>query len=274
MRYEKFMPKVASLAFAIWWLSHTAAFAWGGEGHHIVARIAADELTPRAKAAVADLLGGDATARMIQTSTWADEIRPNRPETAPRHYANIEITSTGYDAARDCPNDDCVVGQVERDARIIGDPAISKPVRADALRFLIHFVGDMHQPLHCADNHDHGGNSVRVAFEGRRTNLHAIWDTAVVQALGSSEDEVAAGLEKEITQQDRTDWRRGSASDWANETFGVAKASVYQGVQGRGSNNAPLILPPEYAISQRAIVAMQLERAGVRLAGLLNQHLK
>jgi nuclease S1 len=171
---DKLMPKVTSLAFAIWCLSHAAAFAWGAEGHHLVARIAADELTPRAKAAVADLLGGDATAGMIRASTWADEIRPSRPETAPWHYVNIEITSTGYDAARDCPNDACVVAQVERDAKIVWDSAISKPVRADALRFLIHFVGDMHQPLHCSDNQDHGGSSVRVVFEGHRTNLHAI----------------------------------------------------------------------------------------------------
>jgi hypothetical protein len=108
-----------------------------------------------------------------------------------------------------------VVVQVERDAKIVGDQGISKPVRAEALRFLIHFVGDMHQPLHCSDNHDHGGNSVRVVFEGRRTNLHAIWDTPVVEALGSSEDEVAAKLEKGITQADRIAWSRGSAVDWA-----------------------------------------------------------
>jgi hypothetical protein len=268
------MPKVTSLAFAIWCLSHAAAFAWGAEGHHLVARIAAGELTPKAQAIVADLLGGDATAGMIRASTWADEIRPGRPETAPWHYVDIEITSTGYDAARDCPNNACVVAQVERDAKIIGDPAISKPVRTEALRFLIHFVGDMHQPLHCSDNYDHGGSSVRVVFDGRRTSLHAIWDTPVVRALGSSEGEVAAGLEKEITQADRMAWSRGTAIDWTSETFGVAKASVYRGIQGRGGNYVPLVLPSDYAKSQRTIVAMQLDRAGVRLAALLNQQLK
>lgn len=268
------MPKLASLGFAFWCFSHAAAFAWGAEGHHIVARIAADELTPKANAVVADLLGGEATAAMISASTWADEIRPSRSETASWHFVNIELTSAGYDAARDCPKDDCVVAQVERDARIIGDPAISKPVRAEALRFLIHFVGDMHQPLHCADNEDRGGNSVRVVFEGHRTNLHAIWDTAVVQTLGSSEDEVAEELEKGITQADRIAWSRGTPVDWANETFGVAKARVYGGIQGSGGNYAPLILPPDYASSQRAIVATQLKRAGVRLAAILNQHLR
>jgi len=271
---EMFMPRVTSLAFAIWCLSNAAAFAWGAEGHHIIARIAASELTPKAQAAVADLLGGDAAAGMIGVSTWADEIRPSRPETAPWHYVDIESTSPGYDAARDCPDSACVVAQIERDAKIIGDPAISKPIRAEALRFLIHFVGDLHQPLHSADNHDRGGNSVRVVLQGRRTNLHAVWDTAVVEALGSSEGELASGLERQITPTDRTSWSRGTVPDWANETFAVAKAAIYRGMQGSGSTYAPLVLSPDYAASQHAIVVKQLERAGVRLAAMLNQHLK
>ena len=267
------MPKAVPLAFAIWCLSHAAAFAWGVEGHHLVARIAARELTPKAKAAVADLLGEDATAGMVQASTWADEIRPGRPETAPWHYVDIEIAGTGYDAARDCPDDACVVAQVERDAKIIGDRAISKPVRAEALRFLIHFVGDMHQPLHCADNQDRGGNSVRVVLGGRRTNLHAVWDTAVVEAFGGSEGELAGVLEEGITPAGRSTWSRGSIVDWANETFGVAKNSVYRGIQGSGGNYAPVILLAGYAQSNWPVAAVQVERAGVRLAALLNQHL-
>jgi hypothetical protein len=95
-----------------------------------------------------------------------------------------------------------------------------------------------------------------------------------VQVLGSSEDEVAAGLEKGITATDRLAWSHGTTVDWANETFGVAKARVYRGIQSSGGNYAPHVLPSDYALSRRAIVAMQLERAGVRLAALLNQHLR
>ena len=268
------MRKATSLALAIWLLEGAPVFAWGIEGHRLVALIATSELTPKAQAAVADLLGGDVTSSMVSASTWADEIRPSRRETAPWHYVNIEIDSIGYDAARDCPDDACVVGQIERDAKIVGDPAILKPVRAEALRFLVHFMGDLHQPLHCADNHDRGGNAVKVQFEGRQTNLHAVWDTAVVEALGLSEGDLAAAFEKEITPMARAAWSRGTIADWANETFGVATTDVYGGVHGSGGTEAPLILPPDYAASRHAVVVKQLERDGVRLAALLNERLK
>ena len=82
--------------------SPSCAWAWGSEGHRIVALIAADELTPAARAQVSDLLGGDARSTMEAVSTWADEIRHDRPETAPWHYVNVEISTSGYDATRDC----------------------------------------------------------------------------------------------------------------------------------------------------------------------------
>lgn len=105
-------------------------------------------------------------------------------------------------------------------------------------------------------------------------NLHAVWDTAVVEALGSSEGEVASGLERQITPAERTSWSRGTIADWANETFDVAKTDIYRGMQGSGNTYAPLVLPPNYAASQHAVVGKQLERAGVRLATILNQNLK
>src|SRR5690242_2941238 len=125
---------VSSIAAAL--VMPTVAWAWGSEGHQIIARIASSELTPGAKAQVEALLGDDATSSMVTASTWADEIRPTRQETRPWHYVDIEITSSGYDAARDCPNDACVVAQVKRDVAIIGNRWLAKPVRAEALRFL------------------------------------------------------------------------------------------------------------------------------------------
>ena len=110
------------------------ASAWGLEGHQIVAHIAARELTPAARAQVQDLLGGEAARAMVEASTWADEVRPTRPATAPWHFVNIPIGSGGYEPRRDCPRDDCVVAQIERDARIVGDrqllPAVSGGVSA------------------------------------------------------------------------------------------------------------------------------------------------
>src|SRR5580692_10642005 len=167
---------LAPLLLAASFISPSEAFAWGDEGHRIVALIAASELTPQAKTQVESLLGGDASSSMADLSTWADEIKFHRHETSPWHYVDIEIDSTGYDPARDCPTGDCVVAQIERDERIVGDRSLAMPVRAEALKFLIHFVGDLHQPLHCADNHDRGGNEVKVILGRRSTNLHAVWD--------------------------------------------------------------------------------------------------
>ena len=88
------------------------------------------------------------------------------------HYVNIKIMNTGYDAARDCQNDACVVAQIQKDAAIVGDRTLAQPVRAEALRFLLHFVGDLHQPLHAADNHDRGGNEVWIVLNGeKRTSM-------------------------------------------------------------------------------------------------------
>lgn len=250
-----------------------AAWAWGNEGHKVVALIAASELSPAAKAKVEQLLGGDAASTMADVSTWADKIRRGRPETGPWHYVNIEITSAGYDAPRDCPNDACVVAQVQRDAAIVSDRTLAQPVRAEALRFLIHFVGDLHQPLHAGDNHDRGGNEVRVVLNGDRKNLHAVWDTAVVEALGDDPGTVAATLERQITPAEKRQWSQGSVVDWANQSFRIAKTKIYPTLPGTGGTDAPIILPSDYAHRQAGITGTQLERAGVRLAALLNETL-
>jgi hypothetical protein len=246
------------------------AYAWGYEGHEIVALIAAQNLTSGAKAHVVDLLGGpDATTAMKQYSTWPDKIRRSRPNTSPWHYVDIEIDNSGYSRSRDCPKDDCVVGQIERDIRILRDAALVKPVRADALRFLIHFVGDESQPLHCSDEHDRGGNEVQVVLKRRRTNLHRIWDTSVVTPLGRNSNKVAATLSTQITPSEKSAWSKGTHAGWAEECWMVAKREIYGDLKNRGSGG-PIILPPDYAESKSAIAARQLKRAGIRLATILN----
>lgn len=249
----------------------SSAWAWGSEGHRIIASIAWDRLTPAARQEVNNLLGSRGRVAIEEASTWADEIRPSRPETAPWHYVNIEISSNGYEPARDCPAGNCVIAQVEKDVRIIGDRQLLLPVRSEALRFLIHFVGDLHQPLHCADNHDRGGNSVRVAIGTEETNLHAVWDRDVVAALGEEADSVASTLDTQISPEVAKAWSVGSPVDWGNETFEIAKGALYSELQGKGGTTAPIILPADYPARQQALAATQLEKAGVRLALLLNR---
>lgn len=264
---------IGFVALAASALAPSGVLAWGNEGHQVIALIAADRLTPSARVEIADLLGGDARQSMENASTWADYIRLTRPETAPWHYVNIEISASGYNAATDCPAGDCVIAQVEKDARIIADRQLAKPVRAEALRFLIHFAGDLHQPLHCADNHDRGGNEVGVLIGAEQTNLHGVWDADVVAALGRDPEQAASALEAQITSDDVASWGRGSVADWANQSFGVAKRVVYAGLRGQGGTEAPIILPQDYAARMRPVTATQLERAGVRLALLLNEAL-
>lgn len=242
------------------------AYAWGPQGHEIVARIAADNLTPSAHLRISQLLGGDAPALMVLDSNWADEIRADRPQTVSWHFVNIEIGAKGYDPRRDCANDNCVVAQIGRDMAVLRDRQASHAARLEALRFLIHFVGDLHQPLHAADRHDKGGNSV-IAYQGRRrSNLHRVWDEDVVEALGADPMVDAAQIETGLSPQDKARIRTGTPADWANETFQVAAHEIYARLPGSG----PVRLPRDYVSRERATVRQQLGRAGFRLAALLN----
>jgi hypothetical protein len=248
------------------------AMAWGGEGHQIVVLLAAERMTPAARAAVADLLETpDPVEGMMRDASWADDVAHHgRDETRHWHYVDIEITDTAYDAARDCANDDCVVAQIGREIATLRDPSQPRPARAEALKFLIHFVGDMHQPLHCADNHDRGGNSVRATAHGRITNMHRIWDTAVVNAIGTDARAVAARLSPLISPRLQAAWASGTPASWANECFAIARTQIYGALPGMIDSHVPVEIDDNYTVRVGPITAAQLSKAGVRLAWILN----
>ena len=242
------------------------AQAWGPQGHEVAARIAANHLTPSARLRISQLLGGDALPLMVLDSNWADEVRSDRPQTTGWHYVNIEIGARGYDRRRDCPRDNCVVRQIEREIGLLRDPRAPRAARLDAFRFLIHFVADLHQPLHAADRHDKGGNSVTVIEGRRRSNLHRVWDQDVVAALGPDTMQVAADIESGASPQAMAAMMGGAPADWATESFQVASREIY----GRIPANGSVRLPRDYAMREKAVVRQQLLRAGLRLAGILN----
>ena len=244
----------------------TPAHAWGPQGHEIAARIAADNLTPSARLRISQLLGGDAFDLMVLDSNWADEVRSDRPQTSAWHYVNIEVGARGYDRRRDCPRDNCVVRQIERDIGLLRDPRAPRAARLDAFRYLIHFVADLHQPLHAADRHDKGGNSFNVMAGRRRSNLHRVWDQEVVVALGQDTMRVAAGIEGGASPAAKAAMMKGTPADWANESFQVASREIY----ARLPVNGPVRLPRDYAQREQTVVRQQLLRAGLRLAGILN----
>ena len=265
------MRKFLALAFAVLAFGFAPASAWDKTGHQVVARIAASRLSPAAAAAVADLLDAkDAATGMDEIAAWADEIRRSRSTTAPWHYVDIPITASGYDAARDCASDDCIVAQIGKEIAILKDKTLLKPVRAEALKFLIHFVGDIHQPLHCADNNDKGGNKITIMAGAKRTNLHAVWDTAVVNAIASDPAAIVAALSAKITPEIAVQWSTGTPEQWANESFLIAKTRIYPQFAGAGSNLAPIVLADNYPANNGPIAAMQLAKAGLRLAAVLN----
>jgi hypothetical protein len=240
------------------------ALAWGPEGHDVVAALAAANLTAAARSQVSALLGGD--NMIVLDANWADEIRTDRPETAPWHYVNIPLNAPGYDPHRDCADGQCVVAQIERNENVLADRRLPKPVRADALRFLIHFIADVHQPLHAGDNGDKGGNAFTVFLRGKRTNLHHVWDNDVVESFGRDAGSVAQQINASLTPGQKAQDSGGTPADWANESL-VAARGIYAQIRNP-------TLPRDYARRQSGLTRDRLAKAGLRLAAVLNRILK
>jgi hypothetical protein len=250
----------------------SSALAWSAEGHQIVALIAAHELSPSASKAVIDLLGGtDVSSAMLHASTWADEIRSSRPSSATWHYVNIEIGTSSYSAKRDCQHGDCVVKQIERDEQIISDKVLSSSTRAEALRFLIHFVADVHQPLHAADEHDRGGNDIRIIYNGTSSDMHTLWDRDMVKQLGDDPVYIASALDSRVSSTTRKKMQTGTPVDWANESFRMASREIYAKYHVSRSADAPITIPKAYLDAERPRISTRLLAAGLRLAWLLNK---
>lgn len=247
---------------------------WSGDAHQIVALIAEDQLTPQAKAAATELLDGGRVSD-AEVVNWADEIRRQRRETAPWHYVNIPVDAAGYDAQRDGKGGDTVIGAIEVQAKILADTSQPREKRADALKFVIHFVGDLHQPLHSADRGDRGGNTRLVMYPGQNKaqNLHTVWDRWLVRDLMGRRRvaDVADQLSRTITPVQRKNWAQGDAVAWANEAHQVAVKVVYPQVPADGP---PPTINRAYIDRATPAVAEQLKKAGVRLATVLNQALE
>lgn len=270
----------------------TSALAWGNEGHETIALIARSYLTPDVRAKVDAILATDpdtlTAPDMASRSTWADAWRNSgRRETAPWHFTDIELASPdlrsacfGFPApanpASAGPVQDCVVDKVREFSAELASPATPQSERILALKYLLHFVGDLHQPLHSSDNQDRGGNCVLISLAGARTvNLHAWWDTVVVGELGADPVALASALRARVTPAQVAQWRTGDTAAWAQEAFTIARATAYRvgSPPGCSTGAAPIPLPAGYDTAARAAAALQLERAGVRLAVVLNKAL-
>jgi len=281
------------------------AWCWGDEGHQTVARIAAGHLTERARQAVARLLNQDATfvapaatsdtlaEDMARAAIWPDHMPGGKGATAPWHYIDIGLFEGPSHIAERCPQGNCIVEKMKqylvnlRQHRADGAWPESKE-----LAFLMHFAGDIHQPLHCVSDADAGGNCVNVVGFEPITNLHAVWDITLVRNLMAHDGAgMIAGMESRFRGKMRgwQDYR--GIENIAADSFGIAKSQVYGkarprlpviskfiDVQPRNcATDAPESLrgvkvdgPRSYGAKSVDVVRMQLYKGGVRLAAMLN----
>ena len=242
------------------------AYAWGIEGHQAVARLAEQRLVPAAKAAVGQLLGQD----MASIAVWADEARDTtHPHTFNWHFVNIPSTADRYDPSRDCrptPRGDCIIAALERLERDLGNTSLPAAQRREALMFVIHFLGDLHQPLHAiTTNQDLGGNRRSLEEIGGATNLHAAWDTGIIRASGHTADDLVNNLNRATFGVDQSADAVGTYTAWAMASFTIAKTIVYPQVDGDDRITGA---EREFAMS---VIEDQIRLAGIRLAGVLNR---
>jgi hypothetical protein len=260
------------LAFSI------SSLAWGPEGHRVVADVAAQHLNPSAKRQIRDLLGNDDLASI---STWADEIRNDRHETLFWHFVDIPWYANGFLDSRDCsrPADprsaqiqdrhNCVVDKILEFQRILSDRNAGRLQRTEGLKFLVHFVADLHQPMHTVGE-ARGGNDIHISefgrteCGGRPCNLHLAWDIGLIEHVHKSEPEYAGRLERLILQANLQNRATGTPEDWANESFKLA----HQVWLNDGES-----VDEHYYRQNVGIVDERLALAGLRLAKLLNRAL-
>jgi hypothetical protein len=214
-------------------------FAWGHEGHEVVALIAEHYMTPEALKRASDLPDG---ATIDSVASWADDYRHDHPDTGPWHYIDIPLSESGIDMTRDCPNGQCVIAQTEHFLSVLKDPKADKAAKAEALKFVIHFVGDMHQPLHDEDKGDKGGNTRHVIFDGRPDNLHWIWDTGLLEHINRDPQALATDLERNITPQEKAKWQKGGIQEWVLQGHRLAQSTAY----GDLSPGDPAVIGSEY----------------------------
>jgi len=182
------MRIVLSLVLA---LLAPAAHAWGSQGHQVVALLAEHHLTPKAKEHVQKLLALQPGETLASISTWADEHR--NPTTASWHYINFPKNTCTYDAARDCPDGNCVVEAINRQLAVLASDAPDEK-RLAALKYVVHLVADVHQPLHAGYGEDRGGNTYQLQAFMRGSNLHALWDTGLIKNLDMTNEALVAKI--------------------------------------------------------------------------------
>ena len=206
------------LAFTFVVLQPADVRAWGRDGHFIVGDIATRLLSDAARKAASELLPGESFS---DVAVWADDVRRTEAYryTAPYHYVNLEPGSESFDLERDCPSNGCVVQAILDYSAVLRDGEASKSKKQEALKFIVHFVGDIHQPLHVSPRGDRGGNDIQVRILGGSANLHSVWDSRLIATLDKPWKQLADQLYEQIDADEKSSWAGVDPIVWANESY-------------------------------------------------------
>lgn len=280
-------PKIA-LALALIALVPVAAFAWSALGHRLVGALAQAKLNPKAAAEVAALLQGEPDPTLAGVATWADELRTTDPErfraTSRWHYINAVGGGCNFDLARDCPDGNCAVGALQRETAILGDPSQPLAERRDALKWVVHLVGDLHQPLHANSRTDRGGNQFQISLrtsiqpEGfalkqyvngvQGTNLHSVWDFYILANRKLDLNAYVAALQAAPSPTAATEARASDAPlQWAEES---CKLTETAGLYPPDNKHT---MTSHYLEQMRPLAEQRIQIGAIRLADLLNKTL-
>lgn len=254
------MRKLTSLVFAVLFLSAQFAFAdWGKTGHRVVGEIATSYLNPEALAAINEILDNKSLALV---STYGDEIKSDSRyhKYSPWHYVNYPFGGE-YSKRSKSPSGDLMVG-IDKCIEVIKDPTSSKEDKAFYLKMLVHFIGDLHQPLHVGISDDLGGNRFQVQWFDEGTNLHSVWDTKLIEDYKMSYLELAQ-TKPYLTPDEVANIAQGDHYEWMVESRALCE-EVYAETKV-GAN-----LKWEYSYRFMDTVRMQLHKGGIRLAMILN----
>jgi hypothetical protein len=262
-----------------------SALGWGAQGHKVVAGVAEKRLaqtSPDAHKLAQDLLRSNNNSRdcapcddsrtFAFVSSDPDDFRQIELALVTRdwHFVNIEITHPTYDQDRDCPDGDCVVRRIDRMVEILGDSTRSNCDRESALIYLIHFMGDMHQPFHTGFGRidgkpDRGGNDVKLTFDGRQTNLHSLWDSGIIEKQRRSDFQWVDRLTTTVLgTRDPATLAAGTTTDWVNESHKLAMQF----------HTTKKPFDDQYVKDAEPVIEERMLLAGLRLARLIENALK
>jgi hypothetical protein len=242
------------------------ALAWGRFGHRASAKLAEERLSPAARAAIREIL--EPGESLADASTWADEHSREIPGSASWHYVNVHISEKSYNP-RDC-HGDCVVSRYQEFRGILLDRDAPLARRRMALRYVVHLLQDLHQPLHVGDHRDRGGNAVQISYyRDDRTNLHQLWDSGLFRNRFRHENQLLEEIRTLGEQRSAMTWKSGTIEDWANESLEIARTAY----KIPGSNQ--LIrqgarLGRDYERVNLPLATKRVAQSGVRLAEVLN----